>query len=97
MLTETELRQLKAQQDGRVTHLYEYTYSNGHKEYRAFFNNGGLSEEISKKQYDRYSKFMVNRNEFITLNDNQDYNMTAFWAYKKGGNGLPNWFNYFFN
>jgi hypothetical protein len=30
-LTETELRQLKAQQDGRVTHLYEYTYSNGYR------------------------------------------------------------------
>ena len=95
--TETELRQLKAQQDGRVTHLYEYTYSDGHKEYRASFNNGGLSEEISKKQYDQYSKFMVNCNEFITLINNQDYNMTAFWAYKEGGNGLPNWFNYFFN
>lgn len=96
-LTEIELRQLKAQEDGRVTHLYEWTYSDGRKEYWAFFNNGGLSEEITKEQYNRYCKFMTKRNEFISLNDNRDYNMTAFWTYKKGGNGLPNWFNYFFN
>lgn len=89
MLTETELRKLKAQEDGRVTHLYEWTYSDGHKEYHAFFNNGGLSEKITKEQYDRYCKFMTKRNEFITYDEGYDFNMTAYWTYKQGGNGLP--------
>lgn len=96
MLTETELRKLKAQEDGRVTHLYEWTHSDGHKEYHAWFNNGGLSEEITKEQYDRYSKFMINQNDCICNPGKCEYKMTACWSYKQGGNGLPRWFNWFF-
>jgi hypothetical protein len=97
-LIEIELRQLKAQEDGRVTHLYEWTYADGHKEYRAQFNNGNLSEEITKKQYDRYSEFMTRRDEFITHDSSKehDFKLTAFWTYKQEGNGLPKWFNLIF-
>ena len=97
MLTETELRKLKAQEDGRITHLHEWTYSDGHKEYRAWFNNGGLSEEITKEQYDRYSKFMTNNNDCLFNPKKEcEYKMTAYWSYKEGGNGLPKWFNWLF-
>lgn len=97
MLTEKELRKLKAQEDGRIINLFEWTYSDGYKKYCACFNNGGLSEEITKEQYDKYSKFMTNGNDWICNPKKEcNFQMTAYWTYEQGGNGLPRWFNWLF-
>lgn len=93
---ETELRDLKAQQDGRIENMF--VWSNGVEyQYEAYFNDGKLNTSLTQKQYEFYKKFMTSKPHCMSNNTVNGFKMVEFWAYKDFNNGLPKWFNFLFN